>query len=321
MATYGDGFEVPAPPISSRPRGLLLDVAQDLDLGHPLGDEGDRGFDDPNDRVIGGINFCGGNACINVDGLAIEWCDEFALPSEDGGFVYPTATEDTFGAFTVVTEEEAPTHTRREWLFQRASERLRARWSALVARELMTGELSGNPSLMSAATHVVSAVTPAADAPFVVEDILASFEDIAFVIHMDPATFTYLANAWNYEQDDKERLEDPNPQPFRTPTGHIVVADAGYTPGVDDDFGPDDPDTGVQVPTATDNRWIYASLMPHYWTGPESRLGNETANLDITVNKAYATLMRNALIAFDPCVVVAVQVDVPTYALDIVGSG
>lgn len=318
MTTYYNTFEVPSHPFGPRPRGLLLDVALPLDLSHPLGDEGERGFD-PDEKVIGGVNFCGSNACFDVLGQPNLWCedpdDETPLPWAGEDYEFPDSTPAEFGSFSVVTAEQAPADFRYEWLRRRASERMRAQWSAAVARELMTGELSGNPSLQNSVDQQVVAATALANVPFVMEDVIATFGNIELAIHMDPGTFTYLAGSWEIEQDDAESAEDPNNRPFRTPTGHVVIADAGYKPHAGDDFAPEGQTTSAS------SRWIYASPLPRVWLGPERYIGDETANFDRETNKTHVILERSALVAFDLCPVVAVQVDVPDYTVADVGSG
>lgn len=321
MSAYLGGFEVPAPPFESRPRGLLLDITASIDLErHPLGDEGDRDFD-PQEKVIGGVHFCGGNACIPVYALPNLICEDVELASADEEFVWPDATQATFASFSVLTEEEAPTSIRREWLRERARQRLRVRWSAQIAYELLTGAETENPSLRNSTTIAVEGPTPIADLGYVLEDILARFEDVAFTVHTAPGVFSLMAENYLIEQDeglDGEGNEegDPTSRPFRTATGHVVVGDAGH----DGSLGPVDPaDPGTAeapnyIDTASDGSWIYATVgRPLTWLGPESLIGEETANFNRETNKVYAVLERPAIVAFDPCAVVAIQVDVPTY--------
>jgi hypothetical protein len=54
--------------------------------------------------------------------------------------------------------------------------------------------------------------------------------------------------------------------------------------------------------------------------GEERSVGTLSGRFDRTRNTRVDGMIRPALVAFDPCAVVAIQVAVPDYALDIAGS-
>jgi hypothetical protein len=305
MAITGFEVEVPAPPLVRRGRGLLLQSLLPLALSsdRPT-DPGSREFD-PGTRVQGGIQFCK----VGCAGLSV-WQDDGCTevqnpldnPADDGG--------ELFSSFVVSADEQSPANFDETWIGSRLSARMSTMISAQLASELQTGALTGNPSLQTSATNVVSAVTPIAEAMYVLEDILADYDDLAFFVHMDPGTFALFDRDNDFSRNDAGE--------YVTPTGHIVIADAGLNGAL----GPVDPDNpgGAAIVTAANGAWIYASLPVVGWMGEERPVGTLSGRFDRERNTRVDGVIRPALVAFDPCVVVAIQVARPTYSVDLAGS-
>lgn len=307
------------PPIlRRRPRGLLIDVTDpiSLDAVRPWG-EGETPFD-PVARIVAGYTFCpvGCDPLVSFPNAFCEFpftepgdgeVDAFGLPTD----LYPDQDEAVeFSSFAVYAGDEASTRFPEAMLAARVDNRLAVRWSAALAHELLTGEQTGNPSLRSEASEIVAGPTPVDEALYVIEDLLAQHQNAEGVIHASPGAFTLLVNEWGLEQDDAESDGDPNSRPFRTPTGHRIVGDAGH----DGALGPVDPDTGDQVvATEDDGSWVYVTFGVQSWVGDVIRLGTDTATFEMQRNMRRMVKLRHALVGFDPCFVAAVQVQVPTY--------
>lgn len=330
-APRGPIERVPPQPVQ-RPRALLIDAVDPINLEavRPYG-EGPLSWD-PAERIVGGYTFCP-VGCDPLVPQANRFC-EFPFDDADtdndlldlpdvGGSGAGGSTEGqgpdstdapSFSSFAIFTGEEAPQSWPIEMLAQRAEARIAARYSAALAHELLTGAETGNPSLASSVTDAVSIAAPPGDAVFILEDLAATLQGQRVIFHADPATFTLLADAWGAEQDEKETGQDPNPRPFRTPTGHLLVGDAGH----DGTYGPFDGDD--QLVTDADGRWVYASLAVQSWLGPVEAIGTESATFGRERNRRRLVRFRQALLGFDPCFVGAVQVEVPTYDLAIGGE-
>jgi len=264
--------EVPAPRLVKRPKGLLLDVAEDIAA---------------DSRIIGGMTFCP-QGCANLDTFENSWCTEITLP--DAGPV--TLAAESWGSFTVVGREDAPAWFGLELARDRITQRFDTQISAQVARELLTGANTGNPSLQSEASVVIGALTPVEDVLFVINEELAAVDNAVGSIFATPGTFELLINA--YDVDETNGV-------YTTATGHFLVGDSGF-----DGAGPND-EAGT---------WVYAIVgKPIYWLGPRKRVGDETANFTMSKNKRSTVYTQDALVGFENCLVIAVNVDVPTYTV------
>lgn len=297
--------EVPAPPLVRRSRGLLIQAALPIPIGdtYPTDPGVSRG--DVGRRVEAGVRFCT-LGCSLLTTWTDDTCDDVQVDTIDP----PDDDAVSFSSFVVSADESSPARFDRAWTRSRVASRMDTMISAQIAYELLTGTATGNPSLQRNATHVVSAKVAPGDVMFVLEDIMAEFADAAFCIHMDPATFSLLnANGTEFTWTDGY---------FETDTGHHVVCDAGH----DGTLGPVDPDNpgGAVLTTAADERWIYATLPVYGWMGADRPLGELTALTDVRHNLRRDQIIRPAIIAFDPCVVIAVKVDGPSYSVDRVGS-
>lgn len=275
--------EIEAPALARRPRALLADAALPL-------------FD-TNGRIEAGVHFCP-IGCSGLDSWIDSTCAEVDIPDSN-----PDTELASFVSFLASASEVSPARYDEGWIASRIRSRIDVMYSAAVAAEVQTGAITDNPSLQHNASHVVASSVPIATGMFAIEDILADFDNAQFFIHMDPATFYLVAS--NEDVQYEAGL-------YFTPSGHIIVADAGF----DGTLPPDDPDTGNPLTTDADGRWIYASLPVYGWTGPARTLGGETGRLDMTRNTRTDIAVKPALAVFDPCVVAAVQVDVPTYTVD-----
>lgn len=265
---------IAAPRLRKRPRGLLLDVAEPITEGEM-------------DRFAGGVTFCP-QGCANLSAYEDLFCDEVQIPSAG-----PTTPEaETFHSFTVVGREDAPERFEKDLATGRIIQRFDTQISAQVARELATGAETAGPSLQSEATVTVTGVA-LEDAIYVIDDLLSEVDNAQGTIMATPATFGLLVNAYDVTEENGV---------YQTTTGHFLVGDSGF-----DGAGQDgEVDAGFS--------WVYAIIgVPRYWLGERRQLGTESARFDMSRNSYATVFAQDALVAFENCLVAAVQVDVPNY--------
>lgn len=310
-------IERPAPQPRIRPRGLLLDITVPIPLDGVRPTDGGETTFDPADRIVGGVKFCS-EGCAHLVTQANRTCqfpfdegDEDnelldlpgSLPADEGADLVEDLTE--FSSFAVFAGEEAPASFSAEYLDRLARKRFDM-ISAQVAHALLTGEDStgeslGSPSLSTDATVVVDGPVTLANSLYVVEDLVRELDGLQVVIHASPGVFSLMVDEFDITQDDDDGL---NRSPFRTQTGHILVGDAGH----DGRIGP----TGFST-AASGEEWIYVTQDVALWRGDLVPIGLESARFGRARNRRRAVLVQEALVAFDPCFVAAVQVAVPTY--------
>lgn len=282
--------EVSAPRLRRRARGLLLDATEPIDESSVRpSDEGTRSFDVA-ERIAGGVNFCG-VGCSVLDAYENQWCDEVTLPADASG-----VDNHEFSSFAIIDRESAPAYYYQPWIEGRIRQRFGVMTSAQVASELLTGALTGNPSLQDSVTDLVSDVTPISEALYVINELAAELDGAEVTIHASPGVFELLVSGYSME------LEDGG---YRTATGHRLVGDAGHD--------------GTAAPngetTDADGSWIYATLAVASWLSEPEPVGQFSALFDHTRDTLDSIFIRHAIVAFDPCFVAAVQVEVPTYAV------
>lgn len=195
------------------------------------------------------------------------------------------STVQTFEAFGVLQAIECSTLGRTN-VSQLAEESLDVTREFAVARELLTGIASGNPSLASAT--VISTATDPVHALGCLDQAAAeNLSGRLAYIHASPA----LGNAWmaaNVIWRDG-RL-------WRTSLGSVVVVAAGY-----DGRAP-----GGDAPSVGEQLYAYATAEVYAEVG--QRETRQT--IDRTVNTAEAWAEEAAIVVFDPCWVGAVGTQV-----------
>lgn len=239
-------------------------------------------------RWLNGVSFCSAG-CAALLGETIE------DPCADGSI---TALEDnvdladddavvSFDAFVVDARVTAPVTSGPPESQIRALLQMRSALarSVVVAREALTGGLTTNsPSFVSEADTVVGVDGTPVGALAAVEDGLADkLQGGVGMIHVTPGMLTILNSGGGLVFDGED---------YRTATGHLVVADAGYTGGA--------PSTGA---VTSGENWIYGS-------GPVFlKLGDTRSfeTLDWRHNVAVHRMQQYALLVFEPCAVVAAK--------------
>lgn len=287
-------IQVQPPGVRPRSRGLLTDVAVDLSALEPTV----VGNYDAATAVLGGVVFCS-DACGNLTPVENAWCDDVPQPED----FYEASMSGPFDSFWVQADDLSPVRYDSALTRARLAARFDARISAALAHELLTGDVTGNPSLSSAANNVVAAATTVDESLFVMDEILATYDGIEFTIHSSPGLFELLVAAYDITQDDAAVAGDPNRRAFRLATGHKIVGDAGHVGSI----GPE----GV----AAGDGWLYATTDVVYWTsGPQFLGGGESGTFDRARNTRDTVYGAQVLVGFDECAVVAVNVNVPEYS-------
>lgn len=158
-----------------------------------------------------------------------------------------------------------------------------------VARELLTGTASGNPSLADATTLNSASITDAESALACLDQHAATELSgrLAF-IHASPLLAVHLYNVGMFQDG---RL-------WRTPLGNIVVVSAGYDGRA--------PATPSVAPSEGDPQYLYATGEVYAEVGQR-----ETLNAVERGQNSLQAIAEDAAIAvFDPCFNVAVATDI-----------
>jgi hypothetical protein len=259
---------------SPLPRGMLLDIIPEWDAN------GVRWFADgvrwePFD--YGTLRRASVNACSPAThGATQRGCLDYVT-------ALPFALEDAYATSTMNVADGDGGGMVARWELLR---------SAAFATELITGSASGGRSLSSDATAPTgvpfgSPATTALNALSVMESHLAEvMQGGRGYIHVSPALLPLLV--------DHLRLVGDR---WETPTGHIVVADAGYVNAA----APDG-----EAASAAGEDWIYASG-PVRWQYREGVGGGEPY-VDITTNDVLMQMTGYGILLFEPEPVTAVLV-------------
>lgn len=179
-----------------------------------------------------------------------------------------------------------------QFLLERVVHNLDVHASAAIAAQLETASLSGI-GLIGNATYTpvrpnANAASSVARSFYALEEYLATVLDGALgVIHIPAAMLSFAPVFWRGDH-------------FETLTGHLVIADSGFT-------GTATP-TGGAGPGA-DSRWIYATG-PVWWKVSPVRpaLGPGDAQVRRGTNLNRPLAERFALVAFDPNILAAARV-------------
>lgn len=284
------GMEQPIepPPLRKRKWGVFTDIAEELVI-EQRGRIVAPGEDTPlpagiqSSSVPRGVTFTP-YGCNYLTVEEAEFCADTA--SDPSG---PSGDRVTFEAFTIRAAQSCSAlDVDLAWLNDRIAARWNTRVSAALVAEIMRGPNSGSsPSFAQAASvpfpsTYYDPVTAVGIVEALLADKIGNAEGLIFV---NPAFMTPLAETLVRDGDR-----------WRTAVGNTVVADAGASGAVPDD-GKDDPEVG----------WIYGSGLVGYKLGPP-RLTDQDAveYLDRTRNIVTGRKLADAVVAFDPCAVVAV---------------
>jgi hypothetical protein len=149
---------------------------------------------------------------------------------------------------------------------------------------------TGNPSLATGASPIANSDQSLSGAFVAIEDALADLLDGGVgMIHISAALLGPAVGACGLQRIDSV---------WYTPTGHIVVADAGYL-GVS-------PYTGGSV---AGELWVYGSGPVFYALAMPMVVGAPWENIDYTRNDLTIRTEQYGIAIFDTCPLVAAKID------------
>jgi hypothetical protein len=252
----------------ARPWGLLIDSAAKLN----------------SDRWLGGIGF--NSTCADpAERFPIEFCDygETHFPDTPVGDLVD------FTAFAVFFDQTCSAlGVEYGWLADQTMNRAAVEASAQFAAELANSVTDNNPSFVDAAVINIPSPDPIVAFAALEGWLARRLQGAQGMIHVPPSVFFTLAGQMNL-----------NGSTWLSPSGHIVVADAGYETG--------DPTFNAGM--------MYGSGMVAIGYDSPRPLGGEGESVDIRRNQVTARAVMEGIVAFDPCTVATVH-----YELDLAAS-
>jgi hypothetical protein len=269
--------QIDPPPRSSRPYGTAVTSYYQLDTGP---------FEpNPNRWAFDGVTFVPYGCDTLPQELGVDPCDD-ADSDEAGDAPNPEAVV-TFPPFRFKARVRC---TDLSMTPEELSKYLDVQWesevSPIIAEQVMAGVWnSAAPTLISEAVDVSQAnMAQPMEAVGAVEDGLAdAWRGSVGMIHMPPSVLFQVRSVLTF-QDGR----------YYTPSGHVVVADAGYQAG--------SPASGV---VTTNTAWIYGSSPVHFLYQTPNWSGFDWENIDFTRNEITMRVDGIAIAVFEPCSVVA----------------
>lgn len=289
---------IPTPLFSMRPRGTLTSTFAPVALAdiNPTALHDDRYVAE---RWMNGVLV----KFLPMDGVQVRPVILDCAAEEDLDVPTPYLGDDVeFDAFSFVdfTTCTAQEYVDAEADFQTTT-RILANTSFELASELMMGAVRGydpgtpnvNPSLSSAAVEIEPGPVSPSEALLRIERQLGTdLRNAQGVIHVEPGMLDRFAEI------GEAQLEDGI---WYTPTGHIIVADAGYI-GAVPAF-----DTGE---LSHDQTWVFTSGIPRWFVSdPRRRSERVEEDMNFTRDERAPIWERHGIVIFDPSVVGAILVD------------
>lgn len=221
--------------------------------------------------------------CASLSGRATEDECVYGEPDKVANLTFPGASNcEVFRPFKI---EVVMDFTTLQWVTQDLTEFVQAHtalWrSAIIAREVLNAALTPNESFFSSAANLGAAGTPLQALARVEDGLAARLGNGVGMIHVTPGMYNLLVASGAVED-------------FRTAVGTTVVVDAGYNGG--------QPPTGV---VAANSGWIYGSGPVLLQTADLTANGRPLVALKMSDNTAMIDVEQYAVVAFDPCTVVA----------------
>jgi len=168
--------------------------------------------------------------------------------------------------------------------------------SAAFATELLDGVGSGGNSLSAAATEPGGAAfgAPAVPVPFgfavLEEEIARRLDGAVGFIHASPGVLAMAIVGYGLEMVDGA---------WRTPSGNVVLSDAGYKNAVQ---------PTNEAASSFGEEWVYASGPVFFESTAPTTLGSGSQTLDVTRNTITQFIEGFGILVFDDCPVTAVLV-------------
>lgn len=256
-------------PLRKRPGGLLLDHADRI----------------PNSvRWSAGVTMepygCGGFVSVDAD-----YCDYNADELDE---FFATGSIPKFNAFQVYNTEEC---SALDSDIDTLNGRLDDRWSVMLSEQFasrLQAELAARADVVS--TGPLNAV----ELVSLAEQVLAvRLHGGVGMLHVSPSVLAVLTAVGPVFADGAG---------WRTPGGHVVVADAGHT-GL--------PPTGETAPA--DTEWVYVTGQVAYGLSDPTTTTRAVEYLNREKNVVTGRIIGTGVVAFEPCVAAAIQFGYPSF--------
>lgn len=278
MAT-GMEVVIQAPKPVKRPWGLLLDMAPELEV--------------PNEHWRAGVKTTS-YGIVGLNRAADEYCITETPENLDAN---PAgANQWAFSSFTIFASESCSAlDIDQAWLSGRLDDRIAVMASEQIAAELEHGGAGVEHPMSVDATVIQPAGVPINDALGQLEAWLAlTLHGGVGMIHMTPQILANLQIRGSLTMVDGQ---------WRTPTGHYIVADAGYE-GTAPNAISHDPVAG--------NQFAYATGMVHVKIGEFSDLQDRSGdNFERTRNIFTGREVATAVFFYEVETVGAIEIEFP----------
>lgn len=256
-------------PLRKRTRGLLIDTA---------------------DRIPNSVRWMAGVTlrpwgCSGFIPADADYCDFDAAELDD---FFAVGTNPVFDAFDIYNTESC---TTLDSDISVLNDRVEKRWGVMVS-EQVAARL--NLELAARATAVTTAPISTSILIAKAEEALAlTLHGGLGMVHMSPAALSMVVAEGSVDFTDGQ---------WRTPGGHVVVADAGHT--------------GIE-PTAETlldgTEWVYTTGAVLFGLGEPRIPTKATEYLDRETNTNTARAIGTSVVAFDPCSASAIEYGFPGY--------
>ena len=248
-------------------------------------DTSSLGDPNPNRWAFDGVNFVSVGCDFQVNPAALDPCDPVTVEDSTPPGMADSVTFPPF-AFHVVVAWPANCLEYSE-VEKHVMEAMQAELSKIFAEQVMWGYWnSAAESLVTAATEVTSTpIDSSIEAVAAVEEGLATYwHDAVGMIHVSPGVLFEISPHLEFADNR-----------FYTPSGHIVVADAGYS------------GSAASGTTTSGISWVYGSSPVHYKYFTPNWSGEWWENFDFRRDEYRVRIDGVGIAIFEPCSVVAAQ--------------
>ena len=264
------------PQRTPRPRASALTTYFELDTSTP-------GDSNPNRWAFDGVNFISIGCDIQIDRTAAKACDAVVLEDSTPQEMPASVSFPPF-TFHAVVAWPANCLARSE-VEKYVDQAIQSEISTIFAEQVKWGRWNtAAPNLVTSALEVTSTpIDSTIEAVAAVEEGLAAvWHDSIGMIHVTPGVLFEIAPHLEFADNR-----------FYTPTGHIVVADSGYS------------GTVASGTTSTAISWVYGSSPVHYKYVTPNWSGEWWENYRFDHDEYRIRIDGVGIAIFEPCSVVA----------------
>ena len=254
-------------PLRKRTRGLLIETADRI----------------PNSvRWLAGVTLrpwgCSGFVPADAD-----YCD---FESDELDDFFDVGTNPVFDAFDIYNTESCSTLDSDISVL---NARVETRWGVMVSEQVaarLNVELAARAAVATTGPINTSILIAKAE-----EQLALTLHGGLGMVHMSPAVLSMVVAEGSVDLRDGQ---------WRTPGGHLVVADAGHT-GIEP--------TGETLLDGTE--WVYTTGAVLFGLGEPRVPTKATEYLDRDTNTNTARIIGTSVVAFDPCSASTIEYSYP----------